>query len=80
MIDIKQIREAFAELLNANEPKNDEIEKSVKALVDKLDSVYYCSNCGCCCYGYGNYSLYFDGINCYWYFGSQDVMVHYSYC
>lgn len=41
------LNEAFAELLNANEPKNDEIEKSVKALVDKLDSVYYCSNCGC---------------------------------
>lgn len=41
------LNKAFAELLNANEPKNDEVEKSVKALVDKLDSVYYRSNCDC---------------------------------
>lgn len=40
-----KISEAFAELLCANEPNDDEIKRSVESLANKLDSVYYSSDC-----------------------------------
>ena len=42
-----KLNEAFIELLRANEPNGDEIKRSVEALSNKLDSVYYPQDCRC---------------------------------
>lgn len=40
-----KLKEAFIELLRANEPNDDEVKRSVEALSNKLDSVYYPLDC-----------------------------------